>query len=85
MKLFYHAFYTFFVILEIILLAYVVLSILPLNNNIRKKITDIINPLLAPVRYLLKNSVFNSNAVDLSPIISFIIVTFLQNFFSALI
>ncbi len=82
MDLFYKVLSTFFIVLEIILLAYVVSSILPLNNNIRKKITEIITPLLAPVRYLLKYSIFKTNTVDLSPIISYVIVTFLQRFFS---
>lgn len=84
MKLFYNVFYSFFVVLEIILFVYLVLSIIPINNKFRKKANEIINPILAPFRYLLKYSVFNTNTVDLSPIICFVVITYLQRFFYTL-
>lgn len=85
MKLAYNVFYTFFAVLELLILAYVIASFSPPNNKLRKTITRLVTPLLDPVRYLLNNSIFKTNTVDFSPIISFVIVTYLQKFFHGLI
>lgn len=76
-----NALYVFFIVLEIILFLYVIISWFPINNFIRNLLTILIEPILTPVRFLLKHSIFNTPTADLSPIISFVIILFLQEFF----
>lgn len=85
MQIVYNAFYTFFGVVKVILLVYLIMSFFPHNNSFRKKVTDIVNPLLEPVRYLLSYSVFKSNIADFSPIITYIVINFFQEFFYILI
>lgn len=85
MQIVYNAFYTFFGVVKVILLVYLIMSFFPYNNSFRKKVTDIVNPLLEPVRYLLSYSVFKSNIADFSPIITYIVINFFQEFFYILI
>lgn len=77
-----NAFYVFFVVLEIILFLYILTSWFRMNGKIKNILFTLIEPVLTPVRYMLKHSIFNSPTADLSPIISFIIIVFLQDFFS---
>ncbi len=79
--LLFSALYVFFIVLEIILFLYVIISWFPINNFIRNLLTVLIEPILTPVRFLLKHSIFNTPTADLSPIISFVIILFLQEFF----
>lgn len=85
MKLVYQTFYIFFVVIEILLIAYLITSFFPKNTMIREKITGLVNPILEPIRYLLKRSIFNSYVMDFAPIISFIVISFLQQFFYVLL
>jgi YggT family protein len=77
----YKALYVFFMVLEIILFFYIIISWFPIGNRIRNKVTVIVSPILEPTRFLLKHSIFNTNVADLSPIISLIIILYLQQFF----
>lgn len=79
--LLFNALYIFFIVLEIILFLYVITSWFPINHFIKNFLTVLIDPILIPVRYLLKHSIFNTPTADLSPIISFVIILFLQEFF----
>ena len=81
MSIVYNVLYTFFVVLEIILMAYIIMSFFPLGSTLRTKITVLVKPILEPVRFLLNRSIFNTNVADLSPIISLIIIFYLQQFF----
>lgn len=81
-SLIYNAFYVFFVVLEIILFLYILTSWFRISGKVKNILFTLIEPVLTPVRYLLKHSIFNSPAADLSPIISFIIIVFLQQLFS---
>ncbi len=85
MDIIYQALYVFFIALEIIILAYIILSLLPYKNKLRIKITELATPILEPIRYLLDFSIFKSNVTDFSPIISYIIINFMQNFFLSLL
>lgn len=82
--LLFNALYVFFIVLEMILFLYVITSWFPINHNIKSFLVVLIEPILVPVRYLLKHSIFNTPAADLSPIISFVIILFLQEFFYVL-
>ncbi len=79
--LFFNALYVFFIVLEMILFLYVITSWFPVNNRFKNFLTVLIDPILIPVRYLLKHSIFNTPAADLSPVIGFVIILFLQEFF----
>lgn len=83
-NLIYNVFYVFFVVLEMILFLYILTSWFRISGKIKNILFTLIEPVLTPVRYLLKHSIFNSPAADLSPIISFIIIVFLQDFFYTL-
>jgi uncharacterized protein YggT (Ycf19 family) len=79
--LLYNTLYVFFIVLEMILFLYVITSWFPISHSIKGFLAVLIDPVLVPVRYLLKHSIFNTPAADLSPIISFVIILFLQEFF----
>jgi YggT family protein len=79
--LIFNALYVFFIILEMILFLYVLTSWFPINNNFKSFLAVLIDPILVPVRYLLKHSIFNTPTADLSPVIGFVIILFLQEFF----
>ncbi len=82
--LIFNTLYVFFIVLEMILFLYVITSWFPINNRIKSILVTLIDPILMPVRYLLKHSIFNTPAADLSPVISFVIILFLQEFFYVL-
>ncbi len=84
MELIYKVFYVFFGVVEIIVLAYLFVSLFPNTSWLHRKLTDIVNPLLEPIRYLLSYSIFNSNLADFSPIITFLMADYLQRFFYVL-
>ncbi|QHQ62258.1 YggT family protein [Anaerocolumna sedimenticola] len=77
----YDALYIFFIVIEMILFLYVITSWFPINNRFKNLICFLIDPILVPVRYLLKHSIFNTPTADLSPVIGFVIILFLQEFF----
>jgi len=85
MNYLYEALYIFFTVLEIILFIYVIATWFPLNHRIKSLFTFILDPILEPVRYLLRHSIFNTPRADLSPMIGFIIIIFLQEFFKVLL
>ncbi|WMJ88245.1 YggT family protein [Anaerocolumna sp. MB42-C2] len=80
----YDALYIFFIVLEIVLFLYVITSWFPVNNRFKSIISFLIDPILVPVRYLLKHSIFNTPTADLSPVIGFVVILFLQEFFYVL-
>ena len=51
---------------------------------IRKQLAFLLDPILDPVRYLLKHSIFQSAVNDMSPLIAFIIITYVQQLLSLL-
>jgi YggT family protein len=81
LNLLYDALYVFFTMLEIMLFLYVVISWFPNSGKLRELFVTLLDPIFVPVRYLLKHSVFNTPRADLAPIISFVIILFLQEFF----
>lgn len=83
-NLIYNMFYVFFIVIEIVLFLYILTSWIRISGKIKEILFMLIEPIITPVRYLLKHSIFNSPAADLSPIISFIIIIFFQNFFYTL-
>lgn len=77
----YRTFYLFFVALEFILMTYVLMSWLPLGARLREFMRLITAPILDPIRFLLKHSIFYSQIADLSPLIGFVIVSYMQQLF----
>lgn len=80
-NLIYHVFYLFFTFLEVILLIYIVTSWFNLRGRFKEILLTLLEPIFVPVRFLLKHSIFNTPKVDMSPIIGFVIITFLQEIF----
>lgn len=66
----------FFTILEALLLLDLFCSMLRIQG-LRKPLDFMLNPILAPVRTMMSHSVFHSPMTDISPIIAFIVLTYL--------
>ncbi len=81
----YTTFYVFFIVLQIILLLYMLSSWFTGGERIKSLLSLLIEPVLTPVRFILKYSIFNNPAADLSPLIGFVIILFLQDFFGKLL
>lgn len=77
----YRACYLFFVLLEMILMLYVIILWLPVSQRLRKYMNDIVAPILEPIRFLLRHSSFFSPLMDFSPLIGFVLISYLQKFF----
>lgn len=73
----------FIIVLEIILFFYIFLRFLPIQK-IGNVIEGIVEPILKPIRFLLKHSVFQSGSLDSSPIIAFIVLTYFGQLLSLL-
>lgn len=80
-NLIYNTLYIFFVVLEMILFLYILTSWFPISIRFKNFLITLLAPVLDPVRYLLKHSIFNTPTADLSPIIGLVIISFLQQFF----
>jgi len=83
--LIYRTFYIFFQVIEIIIFIYIVSSWLPIPNGIKNFLLTLINPILVPIRFLLRRSIFYTPVSDFSPIIGIVILAYLQNVFLQLI
>ncbi|BCJ95025.1 hypothetical protein acsn021_25940 [Anaerocolumna cellulosilytica] len=84
LSLIYNVFYVFFVILEIILFLYVLTSWMQFHKGFRDFLGTLTEPLLGPIRHLLRHSIFNNPTADLAPLIGFVVILFLQDFFYTL-
>ena len=84
MQVIYQSLYLFFVVLELMMFAYVIVSWLFERTIIHKILEELIVPLTVPLKYLLKLSVFQS-CMDVSFIILYIIILYMQTFFYNLI
>lgn len=79
-----NACYVFFIVLEAILFLYIISTWFPIGSKVMNIFTIILGPILEPIRFFLKRSVFQVRNYDISPIIAFIILTYLQQFFGTL-
>lgn len=52
--------------------------------TLRRIVETIVEPLLRPIRFLLKHSVFQSGGTDSSPIIAFIVLSYLGQFLTSI-
>lgn len=79
-----NALYIFFVVLEGILFLYIISSWIRISPKMKGFFNLLLDPLLDPVRHLLKHSIFQVRNYDISPIIGFLILSYLQEVFFAL-
>lgn len=79
-----NALYIFFVVLEGVLFLYILSSWIKISPKIQGMFNLFLDPLLDPIRYLLKHSIFQVRNYDISPIIGFLILSYLQELFFAL-
>ncbi|MDF2950951.1 MAG: hypothetical protein K0S18_534 [Anaerocolumna sp.] len=70
--------FAFFIFLELLIYVYILTSWLPLSYGFKSKLNILINPILEPIRFILKRSIFHTPIIDLSPIIGLVVITFLQ-------
>lgn len=75
--------YIFFEVLGVILFVFIISTWLPLGPKLRNAVQSLISPILDPIRFLLKYSIFQTR-IDISPIIALIVITYFKNFFSQL-
>ncbi len=73
--------YLFFVVLEMLLFAYIITRWIRLTPKIMDILLTLVSPILEPIRYLLQHSIFQVRGYDISPILGFIVVSYLQQFF----
>lgn len=76
--------YIFCLGLEGILFLYILFSWFQMNEKIKSIFNMFLDPLLDPIRYLLKHSLLQVRNYDFSPIIAFLILSYLQEFLFAL-
>lgn len=76
--------YVFFIVLEIILFAYFMTSWFPFNTKLKEFLITLLEPLLTPIRFLLKHSIFNTKVIDLAPMIALVVIIFFQTIFYSL-
>lgn len=74
----------FFKVIEYFMFFYFILSWIPGAKTLREMMSELLEPIFAPIRSLLKHSIFNTPRADLAPVISFCIVLFLQDVFLSL-
>ena len=77
-KLLFEALHLFFHILEACLVAYVIVSWVPYGKRLKRMLTVFLEPILSFVRYLLRHSIYGSNVIDMSPLISLLILRYFQ-------
>ena len=68
--------YWFLMIVEVALTVYIFVSWLPLSPTLRKLMNYIMDPLLEPIRRLLRKSVVYIQGIDLSPIILYLLILY---------
>lgn len=78
-----HSLSIFFYCLEIMLFIQIFINLLPIPG-IRKIVENIVEPMLRPIRFLLRHSVFQSGGADSSPIIAFIILSYIGQLLTSL-
>lgn len=83
-ELIYNSLYVFFIVLEMILFVYIFTSWVPGLRRFKELLVALLNPILDPIRYLMNHSIFRTKNIDLSPMIAFIIITYLQTIFYSL-
>lgn len=76
----YQSLYLFFVVLEFMMFAYVIASWMFEKSIIHKILKELIVPLMIPIKYFLKLSIFQSR-MDFSFIILYIVIFYMQTFF----
>ena len=69
----------FIMILEVVLLIYIFLSMFHIGM-LKRPLSIILEPILLPIQILMKHSVFLSPVSDLSPIMAFLILSYIQQF-----
>lgn len=80
-----NACYVFFIVLEVILFLYIISTWLKVSPKIMIIFSLILGPILEPIQYLTKRSIFQVANYDISPLIALIPLTYLQEFFRSLI
>lgn len=84
-ELIFNSLYVFFIVIEMILFIYIFSSWIPGSGKFKELLATLISPILDPIRYLMKHSIFRTRNIDVSPFIAFIIISYLQTFFYSLI
>lgn len=85
MNLLMEAFYIFFTVLEAILFLYIIASWFPISSRLRGMFAFVLDPILEPVRFLLRRSIFGTSRVDISPMIGLVVIIYLQEIFQSLL
>ena len=76
--------YWFLMIVEVTVTVYIFVSWLPLSPTLRKLMNYIMDPLLEPIRRLLRKSVVYIQGIDLSPIILYLLILYVRQLCLAL-
>lgn len=67
----------FFTVLEVIVLVYMVQTLIPMGEFLRRFLLMLMYPMLYPMQKLLRHSVLSTFSIDLSPYVILIILNYL--------
>ncbi|MSS64388.1 YggT family protein [Velocimicrobium porci] len=84
-QLIFHGLYLFFFVLEFILCISIISSWIPGFKQWKSILSEFLEPMLLPIQFCLRHSVFQVKTIDLSPLLALIILSYLQTFFYQLI
>jgi uncharacterized protein YggT (Ycf19 family) len=71
----------FITILEVVLLVYIFLSMFHVGFLV-KPISFLLEPILMPIQKLMRHSVFHTPVSDISPIMAFLILSYIEQMLS---
>lgn len=76
-----NALYVFFIVLEVVLFLSILSSWFHVSAKINELFDVLLGPILEPIRYLLKHSIFQVSNYDFATILGLLVMSYLQNFF----
>lgn len=81
-ELIFNTLNVFFVVLEIILFIYILTVWLPIPKTFKEMFIQLLEPIFIPIRYLINHSIYKTQSIDMTPLIAFLVIIFLQGIFS---
>lgn len=79
-----HSLYIFCAVLEAVLFLYIMSSWFPNATRFRGILLTLLDPIFVPVRGCLKRSVLNHATIDLTSMVTLILLSYLQSLFYGL-
>lgn len=75
-----HSFSVLITILQGLLLVYLFFTLIPISSGIQKILQELTMPMMQPIVFLMNRSVFGKHLTELIPVITFLVLSYLQKF-----